>query len=231
MDRNIGSGRTPKKKNQMSRAERTELLRQNIIHASVELFIEQGYEKTTTRQILQRVGILNGSLYNIYDGKDDIFSDIAEMTIEQIIGKIDECLPEDAPFEEKLCFPVCLQIYASGRSSRVAELLSIAHGKWEIHAKLRERYCRWYEENSERLPIPVLDDFSLRIDVCSGAGSMIIDRMLHEPGSVDERDAMVMMCHIFLRTFGLSDDGAEGYVEDISSALSANRIVICGIEI
>ena len=48
------------------RSEKTEDMRRRILEESVKLFLEQGYEKTTTRQILQRVGILNGSLYNIY---------------------------------------------------------------------------------------------------------------------------------------------------------------------
>ena len=43
---------------------------------SVELFLENGYDRTTTRQILQRADILNGSLYNIYHGKEEIFADI-----------------------------------------------------------------------------------------------------------------------------------------------------------
>ncbi len=215
----------------MSRAERTELLRQRIIRASIDLFVEQGYDKTTTRQILQRVGILNGSLYNIYDGKDDIFSDIAGIALEQMIQRVDECLPADASFEEKFCFPVCLQIYASGRSARIAELLSIAHGRWEIHTKLSERYGRWYSENMGDLPLPTMADFDMRVDACSGACNMIIDRMLHEPGTVDERKAMVLICRIFLRTFELSDENVEEYVDHISSIMSSTRIEICGIEV
>ena len=64
------------------RARRTEEMRRRILDASLRLFIQQGYEKTTTRQILNEVGILNGSLYNIYSSKEEIFSDIVMMTME-----------------------------------------------------------------------------------------------------------------------------------------------------
>ena len=60
------------------RTKRTEELRRRILDESMKLFFEQGFEGTTTRQILDRVGILNGSLYNIYRSKEEIFSDITE---------------------------------------------------------------------------------------------------------------------------------------------------------
>ena len=65
------------------RAQRTENTRRRILDASIRLFMEQGYEKTTTRQILNEVGILNGSLYNIYKSKEDIFSDIVINALEE----------------------------------------------------------------------------------------------------------------------------------------------------
>ena len=67
------------------RARRTEEMRRRILDASLRLFIQQGYEKTTTRQILNEVGILNGSLYNIYSSKEEIFSDIVMMALEDAI--------------------------------------------------------------------------------------------------------------------------------------------------
>lgn len=36
----------------------------------MELFYVQGYDKTTTRQIIQKAGILNGSLYHSFTNKE-----------------------------------------------------------------------------------------------------------------------------------------------------------------
>ncbi len=55
----------PRKLKGKSRVERTKEMKLSILDASLELFIEQDYEKTTTSQIIQKVDILNGSLYNI----------------------------------------------------------------------------------------------------------------------------------------------------------------------
>lgn len=120
----------PRKLKSKSRAERTERMRLSILNASLELFIEQGYKKTTTRQIIQKVGILNGSLYNIYKSKEDIFVDIAVNALAETLGFMDDCLRKDATFEERFCYLPCIQVYASCRSSRIAELLAFFNERW-----------------------------------------------------------------------------------------------------
>ena len=53
-----------------SRAERMVGVRANILNTAKRLFLEQGYKKTTIRQIVQESGITSGSIYNLFDNKD-----------------------------------------------------------------------------------------------------------------------------------------------------------------
>ena len=46
--------------------------RKKILDAAIELFFTKGYESTTTRDIIMKAGILNGSLYNRFKSKDEI---------------------------------------------------------------------------------------------------------------------------------------------------------------
>ena len=46
--------------------------RRQIVDAAVELFIEKGFHKTTTRQIAQAAGLSIGSLYEYVASKEDI---------------------------------------------------------------------------------------------------------------------------------------------------------------
>ena len=125
------------------RAQRTENTRRRIIDASVRLFMEQGYEKTTTRQILNEVGILNGSLYNIYKSKEDIFSDIILSALDEALKHATDDLPADTPMRMRLAFIFHIQIYFAARSQRIAELLTIAHEKWNIHKRVVDTLTEW----------------------------------------------------------------------------------------
>ena len=49
-----------------------EVLRNKIIKISRKLFLEQGYENTTVRQILKKAGLSTGSLYHFFKNKEEI---------------------------------------------------------------------------------------------------------------------------------------------------------------
>jgi len=53
-----------------SKGERT---RQAILNAAYDLFLNQGYNATSMRQIAQRAGIALGGIYNHFASKDEIF--------------------------------------------------------------------------------------------------------------------------------------------------------------
>ena len=49
-----------------------EVVRNKIIKISRRLFLEQGYENTTVRQILKQAGLSTGSLYHFFKNKEEI---------------------------------------------------------------------------------------------------------------------------------------------------------------
>jgi AcrR family transcriptional regulator len=57
----------------LSKGERT---RQTIIEAAYELFLEQGYAATSMRQIAERTGLALGGIYNHFENKQAIFSEL-----------------------------------------------------------------------------------------------------------------------------------------------------------
>lgn len=207
------------------RAERTEETRQRIIEASLELFMKQGYDKTTTRQILQRVGILNGSLYNIYRSKEDIFSDIVGTVVAETLRLADERLPADSPLCTRLCFPMCIQIYASSRSDRIAELLVIAHEKWEIRKKVTNQILSWAAVGD------VGEGFGIRMEMCTSAIGGMVERICREPGSLDEADALLATVEMMSGALNLPCDDVAGTVESLVEAFRADDMTICGIRI
>lgn len=215
-----------------SRSEKTDELRKRIMEEALKLFIEQGYEKTTTRQIIQKSGILNGSLYNIYKGKDDIFVGIVNRALTEAVALMDECLgPAPAP-EQAICFPTCIQIYASARSPRIAELLAVAHEKWSICRNAIVFYKQWLDDNKTNWT-SILDDpnLDLRIAAFSGSLGSMMKMMAEEPGAVSEHDCMKVMCEMNLSMFNMRCEDIDAFVEHITHEFESREIVICDIRI
>lgn len=44
--------------------------KRRILSVCVKLFIERGYEKTTTAEILEKADVTNGTFYNIFSTKE-----------------------------------------------------------------------------------------------------------------------------------------------------------------
>lgn len=65
--------------------------RRQIVDAAVELFVENGFHKTTTRQIAQAVGFSIGSLYEYVGSKEDVLylvCDAIGAEVERGVGDI-----------------------------------------------------------------------------------------------------------------------------------------------
>ena len=48
--------------------------RERILDAALDLFIEQGYDKTSLREIAERVGVTKAALYYHFESKEEIFA-------------------------------------------------------------------------------------------------------------------------------------------------------------
>ncbi len=52
--------------------------RQEIVDAACELFIQNGFHATTTRQIAEKINLVPGALYNHFSSKDLLFEAVLE---------------------------------------------------------------------------------------------------------------------------------------------------------
>ena len=127
--------------------EKRDEARNAIMQASWELFLEKGYEETTTRDIIRKTGILNGSLYNRFKSKEDILISIIRSAIEDCLKESEKHIDEsDGPILT-LCLPMAIEIYIASKSEKIAVLLYNAHQSW----KATESYCEIYENWATKL--------------------------------------------------------------------------------
>jgi AcrR family transcriptional regulator len=64
--------------------------RAEILNAAAELFVSQGLAATTTRQIAERVGIRQASLYYYFTGKDEILLELLTQSVRPSLRVADE---------------------------------------------------------------------------------------------------------------------------------------------
>ena len=50
--------------------------KRRILSVCVKLFIERGYEKTTTAEILEKADVTNGTFYNIFSTKNGVLIEL-----------------------------------------------------------------------------------------------------------------------------------------------------------
>jgi len=77
---------------QIKNQDLVELRRRQIIDAAVQLFIEKGFHKTTTRQIARASGLSIGSLYEYIESKEDVLYLVCDAIHAEIEQGVSEAL-------------------------------------------------------------------------------------------------------------------------------------------
>ena len=65
-----------------SRERRPRDTRERILEVAIDLFIEEGYEKTSLREIAERVGVTKPALYYHFENKEAIFRTLLQPILE-----------------------------------------------------------------------------------------------------------------------------------------------------
>lgn len=214
-----------------SHTKRTEELKRRVIDESIKLFLENGYEKTTTRQIMQKTGILNGSLYNIFRSKEEIFSEAIIAILRQSIRESERLLP-NTNYLRNISFPLILQIYASSRSPRIAELLAIAYKRWDTMDMMADYTVQLIRErDTERLLPTDAEDFKLRICICLGAMGNVFEMFEKDPSMSDDKSAMYLLGDLLVMSFGMPNVDLRPEIDAIYDVITAHSIDVYGIHI
>ncbi len=213
-----------------SRAEKRENLRNEILKASVELFIEQGYEKTTTRQILQKVCILNGSLYNIFRSKEEIFTAVMIDALTESMNEAEKYLGGSITPLDRVAFPICMEIYAASRSTRIAGLLAISNKKWDIMNSACEMLTTWIRErDTDKIFVGNENSFKIKMMAFIGAMGNVIERFEKEPDAMTASETAHILFKILVSTFDIHADNLQERADYMLDIISKNEIRICGV--
>ena len=70
--------------------------RSEILTVAKQLFMSEGYETVTTRQLAERVGISQTGLYVYFKNKEEILEELRQSTFERLAARLNEIVAERA---------------------------------------------------------------------------------------------------------------------------------------
>lgn len=131
-----------------ARAVRMLGVRKKILDTAKKLFSEQGYKKTTIRQIVQESGITSGSIYNLFENKDAVFSAIVDDVMEVTVGLVENHFADQTPLYQYAAI-MAVEWFAIEKDNVLRELYYEAYAEPVLfenvirrHLDLEERFLQ-----------------------------------------------------------------------------------------
>ena len=145
--------------------------RKEIMAASLELFYEKGYQKTTTRDIIKKAGILNGSLYNRFKSKEEIILSIVIESLKRTLEECEKVLENEKNPLIAAVLPGALEVAISSQDRKSADLIYEVHRIWSAVEEYTKMNIEWFSKYMEKYGISFADtaDAELKMYTFLGA--------------------------------------------------------------
>ena len=156
----------------MTLEEKREKARREIMQASLELFYEKGYQNTTTRDIISRAGILNGSLYNRFKSKEEILLSIVTDYLERTLDESKEVLGNENNPLIVAVLPGAFEVYISSKDRKIADLIYEVHKLWSTVEKLTEMNYEWFSRYMEKYGVRFSNKEDSKVKTLSFVGAI-----------------------------------------------------------
>ncbi|MGD0168896.1 MAG: helix-turn-helix domain-containing protein [Smithella sp.] len=116
----------------MKRIEKSNNIKNKIIEVTRRLFVEQGYQKTTIRQIIEEAGINTGTLYHFFRDKEDIFLRGSEQTDIELVALVESLTKNEKDYVLKYAVYMALEFKMVEKSDKIAELYLESYSSWRM---------------------------------------------------------------------------------------------------
>jgi TetR/AcrR family transcriptional regulator, cholesterol catabolism regulator len=174
--------------------------RQVILDAAAALFAEQGYDRSSIRDIASRVGLLPGSIYHYFASKDELYLAVHGEGFRRLMAAVEQAIAESTDPWERLtraCEVHVAAITSGTYIDRVTGHSLAMTGNTELFAKIRpirETYENVYRGLIDALPLaPGTDRTLLRLLLLSVLNWVHVWYREGKRSTKDIADAMVDM--------------------------------------
>ncbi len=215
----------------LNREEKARDIKAKILSIAYELFIAQGYKKTTIRQITERAGVLTGSLYHFFRDKEDILLLIVIDVYDTIMEKAGEIIGTETDPALKYALIYALEMKSVEKYDRVAELYYESYNSWRITemlvkmnaARNREFFHRYNKGFTDR-------DYHLRTLALRGMRlSFIAERFFS--GNIDFNAKIPFLIETGLGMFNVPASRIKPAIDRAMATVKDDRYTLRGFRI
>ncbi|ANQ85687.1 TetR/AcrR family transcriptional regulator [Azoarcus olearius] len=174
--------------------------RQVILTAAAELFSEQGYDRSSIRDIARKVGLLPGSVYHYFPSKDELYLAVHREGFQRVLGRVKAAAEEGSDPWDRLrraCEVHVSGIVEGSPIDRITGHSLSFTGNQELLAKIqpyREAYEEVFRDLIKALPVaPGTDRTLLRLFLLGGMNWIYLWYREGRRSPRDIADAMVEM--------------------------------------
>lgn len=170
-----------------ARSEKYQQQRRQAVLAAASVFAEKGFHGASTRDIAEKLGIKQGSLYYYFRSKEEALGEVCRYGIEDYVHRMEAIAASDQPFEAKLLATITshLSSYRERNESLKVhndERLYLPEEKRrelkEMGSRYRQLLERIFEEGIEAGAVRPTTDchFAAQavIGLCNGWGDLIV---------------------------------------------------------
>ncbi len=127
----MGEGATASKK---TRKQQRDEVMEKTLEASFSLFMEHGYKNTTISMISSRSGVNVGSIYNVFNDKEDIVSEL----LLRGYRRISDHGSGSNDLASKVAYPLAKEIRFAMSSPQASEVMGVAYSSPKVLDRLAE---------------------------------------------------------------------------------------------
>ncbi len=109
--------------------------KREIIETAFNLFVQNGYERTSVQQIIDTLGISKGTFYHHFKSKDDLLDAVISDILEDVASEINRIANSDKDAVTKL-----IEIYGVFRGKEDALKLILAELYRDTNLKMRQKF-------------------------------------------------------------------------------------------
>jgi AcrR family transcriptional regulator len=206
-------------------------VREKILDVSRELFLAQGFQKTTTRQILAKAGIKNGTLYHFFQNKEQIFMHLAAGLFDEASRVVENLAGKNNSFVLKYAIGLNLEFFAVEKHERLAELFYEAYKSWTVLAFLTQKGAQRHKLLFESYNPDFTDeDYYVRtLAIKSCIYGFIADR--YHKGRISYQDMTATILELSLSLFNVPKTDIKASLKKSNDIIRNKEIVISGFKI